>query len=267
MTEITKTLMNVEEIQRMLLHTILPKIIGALLLFVIGVWVTRLLRRFIRKLMLRREIDPTVQVFVNQLLRWIFYIILFLAIIQILGVPTSSFLGALTASAVAIGLALQGSLSNFAGGIMLLILKPFKIGDFIKAKGEIGEVQRIGMFYTQIIKSGNEIVSIPNGPLFSDTITNYSSQKTRQAIISISISNTSDSKNIRDILLQIAKNHPLTIQTPEPTILIEEVSDKSITLSFKIWALTEHYTSMYHSIIEDIKNEFEEKNIVFLSIK
>lgn len=267
MTEITKTLMNVEEIQRMFIHTILPKIIGALLLFMIGVWITRLLRRIIRKLMLHREIDPTVQVFVNQLLRWVFYIILFLAIIQILGVPTSSFLGALTASAVAIGLALQGSLSNFAGGIMLLILKPFKIGDSIKAKGEIGEVQKIGMFYTQIIKFGNEIVVIPNGPLFADTITNYSAKKTRRAKISISISNTYDSNKIRDILLQIAQNHSLIAQTPEPTILIEEVSEKSITMSFQVWALTENYTSMYHSIIEDIKSEFDAKNIVFLSIK
>mgnify|MGYP000909450532 FL=1 len=177
-----------------------PNLIGAIILLFVGIWVCRLIRKFVRRIMVRRAVDITIQNFVNELLRWVLYIILGLAVIQKVGVPVSSFLGALAAAGVAVGLALQGSLSNFAGGIMLLILKPFRIGDTIEAKGHIGTVERIGMFYTTIIKFGNEKLMIPNGPLFSDNIINYSESETRRDNIIVGIGYGSDLKKAKEIL-------------------------------------------------------------------
>ena len=192
----------------------LPSLIGAIIVLFVGVWICRLIRKFVRRLMIARSVDITIQNFVNELLRWVLYIILFLTVIQKVGVPVSSFLGALAAAGVAIGLALQGSLSNFAGGIMLLILKPFRIGDSIEVEGHLGTVERIGMFYTTIIKFGNERVIIPNGPLFSDNIINYSQNPTRRDNIIVGIGYGSDLKKAKEILYSLTQSCPTALQDP-----------------------------------------------------
>lgn len=261
MNEFIQALGDMKELEKVLIHKIIPNLIGTIVLFFVGIWIIRFLRNIVKKMMIRREVDVTVQIFVNQLLKWILYIILFLTVIQKLGIPASSFLGALTASAVAIGLALQGSLSNFAGGIMLLLLKPFKIGDFIEAKGQRGEVQKIGMFYTTLIKFGNEIVTIPNGPLFADNIINYTTQEKRRAKIIVGISYNSDIKQAREIMLSIAEKSPLTLKDPAPKVFVEELADSSVNMSLSVWALTPNYIEMYHSLLENIKLEFDKENI------
>lgn len=261
MKELLPSLSNAGLIGKAVLQKIIPNIVGAILLLFVGIWLTRLIRKIIKKMMIKREVDITVQVFVNQLLRWILYIILFLTIIQILGIPTSSFLGALTASAVAIGLALQGSLSNFAGGIMLLLLKPFKIGDSIEAKGQAGVVQKIGIFYTTLTKASNEVVVIPNGPLFADSIINYSVQEKRRAKISVKISYHSDMNKVRQTMLNIADNCSLALKDPKPMVYVEELTDNSVVISLRVWALTENYGEMYHYLLENIKLEFGKEKI------
>lgn len=243
------------------LGNILPGIFGAVIFAVAGVWICRFIRRFADKLMTKRNVEPTVQTFVNQFLKWVLYIALFLAIVQKLGVPTSSFLGALTAAGVAVGLALQGSLANFAGGIMLLILKPFRAGDVIEAKGERGTVQQIGLFYTTLSKFGNEHVSIPNGPLFADNIINYSKEPTRRAKIMVGISYNSDIRKAKQILMDIALAAPLVEKDPEPVVFVEELADSSVNLSVRIWTLTPDYWQAYFYMVETIKMEFDKAGI------
>ena len=239
----------------------LPSIIGAIIVLFVGVWICRLIRKFVRRLMIARSVDITIQNFVNELLRWVLYIILFLTVIQKVGVPVSSFLGALAAAGVAIGLALQGSLSNFAGGIMLLILKPFRIGDSIEAKGHIGTVERIGMFYTTIIKFGNERVIIPNGPLFSDNIINYSQNTTRRHNIIVGIGYGSDLKKAKEILYRLAKECPTALQEPPAVVYVEELADSSVNLSLRIWSNTENYLETRFYLIEQIKLTFDKEGI------
>ena len=239
----------------------LPSIIGAIIVLFVGVWICRLIRKFVRRLMVARSVDITIQNFVNELLRWVLYIILFLTVIQKVGVPVSSFLGALAAAGVAIGLALQGSLSNFAGGIMLLILKPFRIGDSIEAKGHIGIVERIGMFYTTLIKFGNERVIIPNGPLFSDNIINYSQNTTRRDNIIVGIGYGSDLKKAKEILYRLAKECPTALQEPPAVVYVEELADSSVNLSLRIWSNTENYLETRFYLIEQIKLTFDKEGI------
>ena len=239
----------------------LPSIIGAIIVLFVGVWICRLIRKFVRRLMIARSVDITIQNFVNELLRWVLYIILFLTVIQKVGVPVSSFLGALAAAGVAIGLALQGSLSNFAGGIMLLILKPFRIGDSIEAKGHIGTVERIGMFYTTLIKFGNERVIIPNGPLFSDNIINYSQNTTRRDNIIVGIGYGSDLKKAKEILYRLAKECPTALQEPPAVVYVEELADSSVNLSLRIWSNTKNYLETRFYLIEQIKLTFDKEGI------
>lgn len=239
----------------------LPSLIGAIIVLFVGVWICRLIRKFVRRLMIARSVDITIQNFVNELLRWVLYIILFLTVIQKVGVPVSSFLGALAAAGVAIGLALQGSLSNFAGGIMLLILKPFRIGDSIEAKGHIGTVERIGMFYTTLIKFGNERVIIPNGPLFSDNIINYSQNPTRRHNIIVGIGYGSDLKKAKEILYRLAKECPTALQEPPAVVYVEELADSSVNLSLRIWSNTENYLETRFYLIEQIKLTFDKEGI------
>ena len=241
--------------------SIIPNLIGAIIWSVVGVWLIRLSLRLIRKAMERRGVDTTVQIFVNQLAKWVLYIILFLAIVQILGVPVTSFLGALTASAVAIGLALQGSLSNFAGGIMLLILKPFKVGDVIQVKGETGTVQRIGMFYTKLNKFGNEQAIIPNGPLFADNIINFSAEETRRVKIMVGIAYSANIKLAKEILLHVAESCPTALKEPAPAVYVEELADNSVNLSVRVWSKTTNYWDAYFYMIENIKFEFDKAQI------
>lgn len=237
------------------------RILGAVILLFAGYWLMRFLRKIIQRIMIRQNIDQTVQLFVNQLSKWVSHIILFLAVIQQLGAPISSFLGVLTASAVAVGLAMQGSLSNFAGGIMLLIIKPFKVGDTIEAKGHRGEVKSIGMFYTRIVKFGNETLFIPNGPLFADNVINYSVNGRRRAKILVGISYHSDIKKAKEILYNIGKSNPFCIKEMEPVVYVEELADSSVNLSLRIWAENKDYSEMYFSLLEEIKTEFDKNNI------
>ena len=239
----------------------LPSLIGAIIVLFVGVWICRLIRKFVRRLMIARSVDITIQNFVNELLRWVLYIILFLTVIQKVGVPVSSFLGALAAAGVAIGLALQGSLSNFAGGIMLLILKPFRIGDSIEVEGHLGTVERIGMFYTTIIKFGNERVIIPNGPLFSDNIINYSQHPTRRDNIIVGIGYGSDLKKAKEILYSLTQSCPTALQDPAPVVYVNELADSSVNFTLRVWSKTEHYWDTHFYLIEQIKLTFDKEGI------
>lgn len=238
-----------------------PTLIGAIIAFFIGKYVIRILVKFLQRIMVRREVDTSLQNFLIQLVRWIFYIALFLIIVQIIGIPATQFFAILASASVAVGLALQGSLSNFAGGIMILIFKPFRIGDTIMAKGETGTVKSIGLFATTLNKFSNEEVMIPNGPLFSDNIINFSREDKRRVKILIGISYSSDIQKARNILLDIAQKDSRIFSDPAPVVFVEELADSSVNISLRFWCNNNDYWSCNFQTLEEIKVRFDKEGI------
>lgn len=239
----------------------IPNILGAIIVFVLGIWIIRFIRKMVKKIMVRREVDLMLQSFLSKLVKWGLYIMLFLAVIQILGVPASSFIALLGTAGLAIGLALQGSLSNFAGGVMILIFKPFSIGDFIEAKGEKGTVKEIGLFTTTLNKFNNEEAIIPNGPLFANNIINYSREEKRRVKVLVGIGYRSDIKKAKDILLDIAQSNEKVLKEPAIQVFVEELADSCINLSVRFWCKNEDYWGLYFGTIEEIQHRFDEANI------
>lgn len=238
-----------------------PVLIGAILVFIIGRYLIRFILKLFRKVMEKREVDISLQSFLLQLGRWMLYVTLFLLIIQILGFPASSFIAILGTAGIAIGLALQGSLSNFAGGIMILLFKPFKIGDVIEAKGQTGTVKNIGLFATTLNKFNFEEAIIPNGPLFSDNIINFSRESKRRVKVLVGIGYGSDIKKAKEIMLNIAKNDERVYEDPEPVVFVEELADSSVNISVRFWCNNNDYWNCYFETIETVKLRFDEEGI------
>ena len=159
------------------MYEFIPNLISAVLILVVGLWMIGMINKVFKKMMVRREVEITLRKFLANLINWLLKALLFIVVIQKLGVQNSSFVAILGAAGLAVGLALQGSLSNFAGGVLILLFKPFKVGDFIEAKGIKGTVKEISIFSTSINTFGNELAIVPNGPLYNDNIINYSKEE------------------------------------------------------------------------------------------
>lgn len=238
-----------------------PTLVGAVIAFVFGRYLIRFLVNLVKKLMLRREVDATLQIFLIQLIKWTLHIALFLIIIQIIGVPATQFFAILASAGVAVGLALQGSLSNFAGGIMILIFKPFKVGDNIEVKGQRGTVKRIGLVSTTLNKFNNEEVIILNGPLFGDNIINYTREEKRRVKVLVGIGYDSDIQKAKQVLLDIAKSDIRAFEDPAPSVFVEELADSSVNMSVRFWCNNDDYWDCYFATIEAIKIRFDEEGI------
>ncbi|MFJ1429682.1 mechanosensitive ion channel family protein [Capnocytophaga canimorsus] len=238
-----------------------PTLVGAIVAFIAGRYIIGFLLNLITKIMIKREVDLTLQTFLSQLIRWTLHIALFLIIIQIIGFPATQFFAILASAGIAVGLALQGSLSNFAGGIMILIFKPFKVGDNIEAKGERGTVKRIGLVSTTLNKFNNEEVIIPNGPLFGDSIINYTREDKRRVKVLVGIGYSSDLQKAKEILLDIAKSDKRAFEEPAPSVFVEELADSSVNISVRFWCNNDDYWDCYFSTIESVKVRFDAEGI------
>ena len=238
-----------------------PALIGAIALYFAGRYLINFIVKMVSKLMNKREVEPTLQTFLLQVIRWVLHIALFLTIVQVIGLPATQFIAIITSGFVAVGLALQGSLSNFASGIMILIFKPFRVGDVIEGKGQKGTVKNIGLFATTLNKPNNEQVIIPNTQLFSDSIINYSREEKRRVFILVGIGYGDNIQKAREVLLQIAKDQPLALSTPEPEVMVEELSESSVNLSLRYWCMSGDYAVCYFSSLEEVKNRFDAANI------
>lgn len=241
----------------------LPSIIAALVILILGLWVIKLIVGRIRKVMEKREVDPGVRGFTLSILGVVLKILLFIVIITKLGVETTSFAAILAAAGLAIGLALQGSLSNFAGGVLIIILKPFRVGDFIDAQGESGTVNEITIFYTFLTTVDNQRVVIPNGQLSNNKVVNYSTEPIRRNAMAVGISYDSDIKKTREVLLDIVKSDERTLKDPEPVVVVTGLGDNSVDLSLRFWAKTEDYWALNFDTQEKLKTELEDAGISF----
>lgn len=238
-----------------------PRLISATFLFIIGWWGIKLIKKVIMRIMTKREMEPTLSKFLADILIWILKILLFVTVISRLGVENSSFVAIIGAAGLAVGLSLQGSLSNFAGGVLIIMFKPFKVGDFIEAQGVSGTVKQIQIFVTQLATVDNQIIFVPNGVLSNGTIINYSFATTRRADLTIGIGYSSDIKKAKEIILSILNNHPLILKEPAPIVLVKDLADSSINLAVRPWAELDNFFVMRSEVLEQIKNEFSKKDI------
>jgi small conductance mechanosensitive channel len=238
-----------------------PKLISAFLILFVGLYVIRFINRMVRKIMVKRELDPTLSKFLADILLWILRVLLFVTFISKLGIETSSFVAILGAAGLAVGLSLQGSLSNFAGGMLIILFKPFRVGDTIEAQGVIGTVSEIQIFVTRLISGNNQTIFVPNGALSNGTIINYSMQGTRRVDLVFSLSYDTNIKTAKEIVMKVMLEHPKVLKNPEPEVAIKTLTDNAIHLAIRPWAKNIDFGIVSSDILENCKEAFENAGI------
>ena len=237
------------------------KLLAAIILLIVGIKLIGVLTKWIKKSPKLDKLDSSLRSFLVSFSKIALYIILIITVAMILGIPATSFITILASCGVAIGLALQGSLSNFAGGIMILLFKPFKVGDFIEASGESGTVEEITVVYTVLLTPDNKRVTIPNGSLTNSVIENYSSETTRRVDLKFTTSYNADIDNVKKLLTGIAESHPMALKDPAPMVRLSEHSDSALTYTVRIWCKNEDYWDVYFDTTEKVKKSFDENGI------
>ena len=244
-----------------LLFLYAPKVITALLILFIGLYAIKIIIKSSRKLMQKRGVDITLQKFLGNLIGWILKVLLFITVISQLGVATTSFAAIIAAAGLAIGLALQGSLGNFAGGVLIMIFKPIKIGDFIEAQGESGTVKEIEIFTTKLNTPDNKEVIIPNGALSNGNIVNYSTEATRRIDFTFGVGYDSDIRKTKEIIFDVINNHPLILKEPATAVNLSELADSSINFFTRAWVKKEDYWTVKFDVIEQTKEALDAAGI------
>lgn len=239
----------------------LPNLVAAVAILVIGWWIAKVIVRYVKKFFQKKSYDPALENFIVNILGWALKILVFITAITQLGIETTSLVAIIGAAGLAIGLALQGSLANFAGGVLIIILKPFKIGDWIEAQGVSGSVKEISIFYTHINTFGNQLAVIPNGQLSNDNIINYTVEGKRKDAITIGISYDANIKEAKDILLNLMKEQEGIHKDPEPQVVVTELADNSVNLSLRFWASNDEFWGCHWYTIEEAKRRLDAAGI------
>ncbi len=237
------------------------KLISAFLILFIGIYAIRFINRIITKVMIQRNLDPTLTKFLSDILIWALRILLFVIFISKLGIDTSSFVAILGAMGLAVGLSLQGSLSNFAGGMLIILFKPFKVGDTIEAQGVIATVSEIQIFVTKMLTANNQTVFVPNGALSNGTIINYSMQGERRADLTFAVSYDSDIKKAKDILLDVLNKNPKVLKKPAPEVFVKNLTTSAVEFAVRPWAKNVNYGVVFSETLENCKTALDEAGI------
>lgn len=238
-----------------------PKVITALAILIIGLILIRFVVKMSKKVMKKRGLDETLQKFLGNLLSWSLKVLLFVTVIAKLGVATTSFAAVIGAAGLAIGLALQGSLSNFAGGALIMIFKPFKVGDLIEAQGELGVVKEIQIFTTLLNSPNNKLIIIPNGALSNGNITNYTAEGFLRIDLTIGVSYDADIKQTKEVLMNVISNHPKVLLEPAPTVNVKELADSSVNFAVRPWSYVADYWEVYFDVVQGCKEALDAAGI------
>ena len=239
----------------------LPALLSSLLILFVGWWVIKFIVGYVKRIFDKTDYDQTLENFVTSLLNWGLKILLFIVVISQLGVETTSLIAVVGAAGLAIGLALQGSLSNFAGGVLIITLKPFKIGDWIEAEGVSGTVKETSLFYTKLTTFGNQLAIIPNGQLTNNNIINYTEEGKRKDAITLGISYSSNIKLAKDVLLKLMEEQEGIMKDPAPEVVVTELADSAVNLSLRYWALNQDFWNCHWFTIEEAKTRLEAAGI------
>ena len=233
------------------------KLLLALVVYVVGKWVAKKITGFVRALMSRADVDETLVNFLANIVYAVLLAAVILAALDILGVPVTSLLAVLGAAGLAVGLALKDSLGNFAAGVMLVLFRPFKKGDFVEAAGVSGTVTEVRIFSTILTTPDNKQIMIPNGQVGAATITNYSANDQRRVDMVFGVGYDDDLKVVRGVLEKICGQHPMILDDPACKIFVSNLGDSSVDFSVRPWVKSENYWTVYSDLLEQGKIELE----------
>lgn len=251
---------NVEAIQG-LISVYAINIIGALLIFIVGKWLSRHITNLLAKLLKKNNVELTLVNFLTNLIYYTLVVLVVVAAVGRLGVNTTSFLTIIGAAGLAIGLALKDSLSNFAAGVMLVLFRPFTIGDVVSTAGITAKVEKITIFNTLFCTADNQLVIVPNNKIISDIITNINAKDTRRIDLVVGISYTDDMVQTKGVLERLAKEDSRVLTDPATTVAVAELADSSVNLVFRPWVKTADYWAVRFDLTEKIKNALDEAGI------
>lgn len=256
--------MNTEKIMDFLfelLTTLGLKILAALLVLFVGIKIIKFLKKWVKNSSKLEKVDMGLRTFLSSFLGIALYAILFISIAMILGIPTTSFITALASCGVAIGLALQGALGNLAGGIMILLFKPFKVGDYITTPVTSGTVSNISIMYTVLTTPDNKLITIPNGTLTNSVIENYSATDERRVDLVFTTGYDSDMDTVKGILLDAANGHEKVLKAPGPFARLTKHGVSALEFTLRAWCESADYWDVYFDLLEIVKQEFDTHNI------
>jgi small conductance mechanosensitive channel len=237
------------------------KLIGAVAILVIGLFIVKVLTGMFKTILEKSKVESTVVGFLTGVVRSILQIVIWLMVLGNLGVKTTSFIAILGSAGLAIGLALQGSLSNLGAGVLLIILRPFKVGDFISGAGQAGVIKEIGIFNTIMTTTDNKVIIIPNSKLAGDCITNFSTMETRRVDFVFGVSYADDLKLVKQTLLEIVTSDVRVLKEPAHLVAVSELADSSVNFTVRAWVKSADYWTFYFDTIEKVKITFDEKGI------
>jgi len=239
------------------------KAIIAIIVLIVGWIIINIISNTFRKTLNRRDLDESLKNFLYSLVKIVLRLLLVLTIVGMAGVQTTSFIAVIGAASLAVGLALQGTLQNFAGGVIILFLKPFRTGDFIEVSGSAGTVISISIFYTNLKTPDNKIILIPNGAISNTKLTNFTREAIRRVDLNIGISYGDDVKAARQLVLEMLAADERVIQEPAPMIALISLGDNSVDLTIRFWAKLEDYWPLFFNLQEKIYEEFPQNGLSF----
>lgn len=240
------------------------KLVKLLFIWFVGRWITRRLLKVVRFLMEKRNVNLSVQTFVLSLIDVVTMIILIVMIVGVIGIDTSSFIALFASAGMAVGMALSGTLQNFAGGVMILLFRPFKVGDVIEAQGVTGSVKEIQIFNTVINTPDNKVIMLPNGPVSTGIINNYSREKVRRVDMTFSISYGDDVKKAEEVLLELLANDERVLDKPsKPFIALSSLAASSIDMTVRVWCKQEDYWGIYFDMNKKVYETFPKNGLNF----
>ena len=238
------------------------KLITAIVIWLVGKWIIKQIMKVFRKMLSKNpNMDETLTKFLSNLVRSILLVLLIIAILGQIGIDTASFAAILAAAGLAIGLALQGSLANFAGGVLIMLFRPYKVGDLIEAQGEVGVVKEIQIFTTQLATPDNKLVIVPNGAMSNGNIKNYTELGMIRVDLTIGVSYDADIKQTKDVLMAAMTSQNKVLKDPAPSVNMGELADSSVNYEVRPWATPENYWDVYFQTIENCKIELDKAGI------
>ncbi len=239
------------------------RILAALIVFVVGRFVISLLNKFLSKMLDRRKVEVSVKTFVKSLVNVLLTILLIIAVVDKLGVATTSFAALLASAGVAIGMALSGNLSNFAGGLVILLFKPYKVGDVIESQNFIGTVKEIQIFHTILTTADNKMIYVPNGSLSNGVVINYSFQKTRRIEWVFGVDYGEDYAKVEELIRQVIADEKRILTNPTPFVALHALAASSVNVVTRVWVKSEDYWDVYFKVNQEMYATFNKQGINF----
>ncbi|MFH0999263.1 MAG: mechanosensitive ion channel domain-containing protein [Bacteroidota bacterium] len=238
-----------------------PKLALAILTLIVGLYIIKHLVKLAGKALKRGEEEDTLSSFIRNLISWVLKLLLFLSVASMVGIETTSFIAIFSAATLAVGFALQGSLSNFAGGVMLLLFRPFDIGHLIEVQGYIGVVKKMHIFNSVLVTPDGKTVYIPNGPIAGSSIVNFTTEGVLRVDIIAGIAYESDLKEAKAVLMDVLENHPLVLKEPAPFVGVNELADSSVNFAVRPWVNSKDYWTVYFDLNETLKTALDAVDI------